>query len=139
MNNSKENSYIVFKNFARKTMFGENVSLPALTILYDNEHIIFKDLKPIMLDSCENCYNYMARNNDDKGLIRGELTQKIIRRLSKSRFERQEDYNNQWDKIWSDTLCNNYKRADHEDYWLWNHAFYNAPIYDLEYIYNLTT
>lgn len=139
MNNSKENSYIVFKNFVRKTMFGENVSLPALTILYDNEHIIFKDLKPIMTDSCENCYNHMAKNNDGNGLKRGELTQKILRRLSRARFERQDEYIEIWDKIWDDPLCNNYKRADHEDYWLWNHAFYNAPIYDLEYIYNLTT
>lgn len=120
-------------------MFGENVSLPALTILYDNEHIIFKDFKPIMLDSCENCYNYMARNNDNNGLKRGELTQKILRKLSRAKFEKQDDYIKQWDKIWNDPLCNNYKRADHEDYWLWNHAFYNAPIYDLEYIYNLTT
>lgn len=35
------------------------------------------------------------------------------------------------------TLCQKYKKAGHEDYWLWNHDFYNADIEDLKYIANL--
>lgn len=33
--------------------------------------------------------------------------------------------------------CLKYKRKDHEDFWLWNHDFYNASIEDLEYIKSL--
>ena len=137
MNNSKENSYIVFRRFKGKTITGETVNLPTLTILHNNDHIIFNELKPISTDSSENCYNYFAKNNDDNGLKRGNLTQSIIKKLSRTSFERMDDYNKQWEIIWNDPLCLKYKRKDHDDFWLWNYNFYNAPIWDLEYINKL--
>lgn len=137
MNNSKENSYIVFRRFKGKTIIGEIVNLPTLTILHNNDHIIFNGLKPISTDSSENCYMYFAKNDDDNGLKRGNLTQSIIKKLSRTSFECMDDYNKQWEIIWNDKLCLNYKRKDHEDFWLWNYDFYNASIEDLEYIKSL--
>lgn len=118
-------------------MFNTPITLLPLTILYNNNHIIFKDMQPLMTDTCTNCYNHLSRNDDDNGLRRGQLTKDIISKLSRSNYERQEDYDNQWEIIWNDTLCLKYKRKDHEDFWLWNHEFYNASIEDLEYIKSL--
>ena len=52
-------------------------------------------------------------------------------RAIKNTLERRDsNYQNRWDKVWEDTLCQKYKKAGHEDYWLWNHDFYNADIED---------
>ena len=37
-------------------------------------------------------------------------------------------------KVWADPLCQNYKRPEHEDFWIWNHDFYDAPVEDLRHI-----
>ena len=59
-------------------------------------------------------------------------------RAIKNTLERRDsNYQNRWDKVWEDTLCQKYKKAGHEDYWLWNHDFYNADIEDFKYIANL--
>ena len=118
-------------------MLGENIKMPALTVLYNNDHILFLEDKPIMVDSSENCYMHIAKDSDGNRLKRGALTQKILKKLSRPQYKTQEDYNAQWEKIWNDPLCLNYKRKDHEDYWLWNYQFYNAPMWDLQYIYRL--
>ena len=73
-----------------------------------------------------------ARNDDGNGIVRGELTQKIIKVLAK----RDNNYQKRWDKIWSDMSLLKFKRDEFDDYWLWNHEFYNAKIEDLKYIYN---
>ena len=45
--------------------------------------------------------------------------------------KRDADYQARWDKIWESPLCQHYKRPEHEDHWLWNHSFYEAPVLDL--------
>ena len=77
--------------------------------------------------------NYCSINEDNNGIRRGELTNKIntiVRR-------KDSQYQDRWDCIWEDSLCQKYKRPGHQDHWLWNHEFYNADINDLEYILNL--
>ena len=83
-------------------------------------------------NSSQNCYEYFSRNDDGNGIKRGELTQKIIKKLAK----RDSKYQERWDKIWSDMSLLKFKRKEFDDYWLWNHEFYNAKIEDLKYIYN---
>ena len=39
-----------------------------------------------------------------------------------------------WDKVWAEPLCQQYRRTEHEDFWIWNHDFYNAPVADLRCI-----
>ena len=34
-------------------------------------------------------------------------------------------------------MCKRYQNPDHEDHWLWNQAFYEAPIQDLQSIARL--
>ena len=72
-------------------------------------------------------------SNDGNGAQRGSLVRAI-----KNTLERKDsNYQNRWDKVWDDQLCQKYKRPEHEDFWLWNHDFYNASIEDLKYIANL--
>lgn len=81
----------------------------------------------------QNSHDYFARNDDGNGLERGRLTASIIARLSK----RDREYQTRWDHIWADPLCQKYKREDSTDFWLWNHAFFEAPLEDLRHIARL--
>lgn len=81
----------------------------------------------------QNSHDYFARNDDGNGLERGRLTASIIARLSK----RDREYQTRWDRIWADPLCQKYKREDSTDFWLWNHAFFEAPLEDLRHIARL--
>ena len=57
------------------------------------------------------------------------------RDLILSRLERRDaNYQARWDRVWESPLCQPYKRPEHEDWWVWNYAFYNAPIPDLQRI-----
>ena len=49
-------------------------------------------------------------------------------------YDTENKYQQRWDKVWADKLCQKYKRRDHADHWLWNNDFYSAPIDDLRYI-----
>ena len=56
----------------------------------------------------------------------------------KAKLEKRDaGYQARWDKVWDDDLCQKYRRPEHEDWWLWNHAFFNAPIPDLRHIAGL--
>lgn len=50
---------------------------------------------------------------------------------------RDKRYQGRWDKVWADARCQQYKRPDHDDHWIWNFEFYNAPVEDLKHIFNL--
>ena len=54
----------------------------------------------------------------------------ILSKLEK----RDKNHQNRWNKVWADPLCQRYRRADHEDYWLWNPDFFSAPVLDLRHI-----
>lgn len=129
-------NYIVHKRFKTKAICGD-VNIPATTTCLSIDGVIFYKDKPICVVTSENAHNYFARNNDGNGIKRGNLTQKIIKTLTKDEYNQDSVYQERWDRIWNDPLCAKYKRKEHKDHWLWNHSFYNAPIEDLEYIYNL--
>ena len=123
--------YVCFRRFKGNAICGE-VNIPKGSLLYiDNDYLIY-NADVICTNSSQNCYEYFSRNDDGNGIKRGELTQKIIKKLAK----RDNKYQERWDKIWSDMSLLKFKRKEFDDYWLWNHEFYNASINDLEYIYN---
>ena len=51
--------------------------------------------------------------------------------------KRDAGYQARWNKVWADPRCERYKRPEHEDWWVWNYDFYNAPIPDLQHIASL--
>lgn len=81
----------------------------------------------------KNAHEFFARNDDGQGQERGRLTMAIKDTLE------QKDANHQarWDKVWEDPLCQKYRREEHADFWVWNHAFFEAPVEDLRHIADL--
>ena len=124
--------YITHRRFKGSAICGQ-INIPALSICEKNGNTICFDGKPICFDTSENAHQFFARNNDGQGLKRGQLTQAIQNKLAK----RDSAYQSRWDKIWDDTICQKYKRKEYDDFWLWNHEFFNARIEDLKYIAKL--
>lgn len=124
--------YITHRRFKDRAICGE-VNIPAMSVCSVGGDAIYFNDKPICVTTSENAHQYFARNDDDKGLERGKLTQAIQNRLSK----KDANYQSRWDKVWDDELCQKYKRKEHDDFWLWNHNFFNAEIEDLRYIAKL--
>lgn len=89
--------------------------------------------KPLCAVTSKNAHDHFVQNDDGCGVSRGLLVSAICRRLE----HRDQDYQNRWNRVWQDAVCGKYRRADHEDFWLWNHDFYNAPMYDLWHIAGL--
>lgn len=105
------------------------VNIPAKTKGEVVDGIIYVNNLPICYTTSENAHQYFARDDDGNGMERGYLTQEIQRLLR--------GHQKRWDRVWADPVCRAYKRTEHEDYWLWNHEFFNADIETLRYIHKL--
>lgn len=123
--------YILHRRFKQKCICGE-VNIPANTICEEQNGFIMYDNKVLCVFTSEDAHQYFAINDDGNGIKRGKLTQAIQKSLVK-----QNNHQERWNKMWDSELCKKYKRVEHEDYWLWNHDFFNASIDDLQQIYNL--
>lgn len=88
---------------------------------------------PLCAVTSQNAYDYFARNDDGNGMERGQLTASIIARLS----TRDKDHQARWNKVWEDPRYEKYRRQDSPDFWLWGHAFFEAPVEDLRHIADL--
>ena len=89
--------------------------------------------RPLCAVTSQNAHDYFARNDDGNGMQRGQLTASIIARLS----TRDKDHQTRWNKVWEDPRCEKYRRQDSPDFWLWGHAFFEAPVEDLRHIADL--
>lgn len=94
--------------------------------------LILNDL-PVCSVTSQNAYDFFTQNDDGMGKERGDLVSAILIQLER----RDKNHQSRWNKIWADPLCQKYKRPEHEDHWLWNYAFYNAPVEDLQHIFDL--
>ena len=81
----------------------------------------------------QNAYDFFSRNDDGNGLERGKLVHDIMCTLER----RDAKYQSRWDRLWADEGANKLRRTDHEDYWLWSYAFYNADVNELRRIRRL--
>lgn len=124
--------YIVHRRFTNNAICGQ-IDLPEGSVCESEGNFITYEGKPLCVITSENSHQYFAVNGDGQGLLRGKLTQAIQNCLK----VRDENYQTRWDKIWNDEKCQQYKRIEHQDFWLWNHAFFNASIENLKYIANL--
>jgi hypothetical protein len=129
---SNQINYIVTQRFKGQAVCGD-VNLPALTGIFLRGNILYFGEKPLCVVTSENAHRFFARNDDGQGMERGRLTRAIMETLAKKDKKHQE----RWDRIWEDDICQKFKRPLHNDRWLWNTAFYNAEIRELEHILNL--
>ena len=124
--------YVIYKRFKDSALCGL-VNLKATLPCWESEGIIFYEGKPLCFAASENALCHFARDDDGKGLLRGKLISEIKRKLAK----RDGAYQKRWDKVWTDPICLRFKRKEFDDFWIWNKAFYDAEIADLEHIVRL--
>lgn len=124
--------YITIKR-ARFQGIAGDFNLPYGTKIESDEDCLLHDGKAICFNTSQRAYDYFSRNDDGNGLERGRIVQAVMRLLAK----RDAGYQDRWNKIWEDDTCKKYKRSETDDYWLWNHEFYQADIETLKYIANL--
>ena len=125
--------YIVYKRFKGKAICGE-VNLPYGTTCEEHDGIlVLEDGRRLCAVTSQNAYDFFSRNDDGHGLERGKLVHDI-----RSTLERMDaKYQSRWDRLWADEGANKLRRTDHEDYWLWSFAFYNADVNELRRIRRL--
>lgn len=122
-------TYITRKRARFKSASGP-VNIPYGTPLQLEGDFLCLDGKPICYPEGQNFCEFFTQNDDGNGLLRGKLVGAILSRLEK----RDKNHQSRWNKVWADALCQRYRRTEHEDYWIWNPDFFNAPVMDLRHI-----
>lgn len=123
-------SYIARKR-ARFSAFGVLVNIPWGTRLEELEGFIYLGEQPLCTITSQIAFDYFTQDDDGRGRERGALLEAILARLKGNNCQPR------WDCVWNDPLCQKYRRPEHEDFWLWNYDFFNAPVEDLEHIAKL--
>lgn len=126
-------SRYVARKRARFKSGGKKVNIPWGTVLEEQGGFLFYNGRRLCSVSSQNAYDYFSRDDDSQGVLRGQLVSAITSRLE----IRDSEYQNRWNKLWGAPAFWRYRRQDHEDMWIWNHNFYNAPIEDLRSIASL--
>lgn len=101
----------------------------------DGKKSIFQNNKLLCYSTSQNGINYFVQDDDGFGEKRAELVNIIIKTLETM----DKRYQDRWNRVWKDSICQPYKHKEFDDYWLWNRSFYDAPIIILEYIAGLVT
>lgn len=122
--------YITYKRFNSVTMDGTISDIKKGSICDCENRVISYKGKAICVSTSDNAHTYFMRDDDGKGYERGDLISYILATLA----THDEEYDARWEKIFTDPICQAYRRAEHADTWLWNHAFYNTSIDALAHI-----
>lgn len=128
--------YIAHKRLKKNTISGP-VNIPAMTELECVDGVITYNGSVVCCESCRTSHQFFARNDDGHGMERGKLTQSIMKTLAQRNGRDDKAYQERWDRVWNDPTCQPYKRENDDEYWLWNHAFFNADIDVLRHIAKL--
>ena len=124
--------YIVKKRMREAGISGR-VNLPYGTEVEAVDGLIIHQGAAVCAVTSRNAHLYFARDDDGQGRERGALTLAITSTLEK----RDKDHQARWDRVWEDETAQKYRRKDHEDHFLWGHAFFEAPVEDLRHIADL--
>lgn len=125
--------YVTRRRARFKALSGE-VNIPYGTVLENRGGTLMLNGKRICRASSQNACDYFSRDDDGQGVERGKLVTAILAQLKPDLRNDDAGHQARWDKVWADRLCQRYRRLEHEDYWLWNQAFYEAPVEDLRHI-----
>lgn len=126
--------YIIYKDFNAKAICGA-VNLPRGTICTERNGVIYHGADTLCSKKSENAYKYFARNNDGKGLERGELITSIKTALA---IQDEHTYE-RWYRVWNNPVCQELNSSPNSNSCVWNYGFYSADIDTLDYIYKTIT
>ena len=121
--------YIVKKRMKADGICGP-VNLPYGTAVEAVDGMIIHQGAAVCTVASRNAHIHFARDDDGQGLERGALTLAITKRLE----QQDKDHQARWDRVWEDSTCQKYRHPEHEDFFLWGHKFYEAPVEDLRHI-----
>lgn len=116
----------------KKLVICGHVNIPYGTAVTNEGGVLMWNGKPVCATTSQDAFDFFSQNDDGRGRERGELVSAILIKLAK-----QDQQKERWGRVWEDPLCRKYKRPEHEDFWIWNYDFYNAPVEDLRYILKL--
>ena len=122
--------YIARKRARFTSILEHDVNIPWGAVLEEQDGLLLWRGVAVCTTTSQDAYDFFSQNNDGRGEARGRLVGAIMARLER----RDGGYQARWDKVWEDLLCQKYRRPEHKDWWLWNHAFFNAPVEDLQHI-----
>ena len=123
-------NYIAYKTFEGKALCGD-IIVPKEAECICPKSIIKYNGKSICFNTSANAHEYFMRNDDGKGMERGDLINEIFDLLN---TEDEALAKARWEAVEEDETCQKYRKDNTPGTWLWNHDFYNADIADLEYI-----
>lgn len=121
--------YITNRRMRIKSISGD-VNIPygkSLDLVGD---MLYYRGKPMFVRTSQNARDYVSRDDDNKGKVRGKLVHEIMDMLAKPGEGRQA----LWDRLWCDKYALKFKAPQFSDYWIWDISFYEASIEDLEYL-----
>ena len=125
--------YIVTQRFRGRAICGA-VNLPYGTACETQDgYLMLEDGRRLCAVTSQNAYDHFSRDDDGLGKERGKLVQDIRRTLERRDAKLQA----RWDALWADEGANKLRRTEHDDYWLWSFAFYNADVNELRRISRL--
>ena len=122
--------YIARKRARFTSILEHDVNIPWGAVLEEQDGLLLWRGVAVCTTTSQDAYDFFSQNNDGRGEARGRLVGAIMARLER----RDGGYQARWDKVWEDLLCQKYRRPEYKDWWLWNHAFFNAPVEDLQHI-----
>lgn len=132
--------YVARRRARFKGCAGQQVNIPYGTVLKAQDGILRWKGQLLSVDTSDDAHNYFSQDDDGNGLVRGALVAAILTRLEtppNAGEKCREEIQSRWDNVWADPLCQKYRRPEHEDFWIWNHDFYDAPVMDLRHIASL--
>lgn len=107
------------------------VNIPYGTVLEVRDGFLVWKGKRLCAATSQNAHDFFVSDHDGCGEKRGVLIGAIETQLER----RDKLHQARWDNLWEDLVARRYHRGG--DHWLWNHAFYTAPLDDLHHIAGL--
>ena len=128
----EEYSRYIARRRARFDGISGQVNIPYGAVLEVRDGFLYWKGAQLCTTTCQNAYDFFSQDDDGQGRERGALVTAILARL-RPKNER-DNCQGRWDKVWGDSLCQRYRRPEHEDHWIWSYDFFNAPVFDLQQI-----
>lgn len=123
--------YITRTGARFRALCRRDIDLPKGTEVEGHGNLLVYKEQILCTSTSQTALDYFVQNDDGKGHRRGKLIGRILRVLQGK------DAQQRWDKVWESELCAKYRRPEHQDFWLWSRAFYDAPVSDLAEIARL--
>ena len=128
----EEHSRYIARRRARFDGNSGQVNIPYGAVLEVRGGLLCWKGEQLCAPTSQNAYDYFSQDDDGQGRERGALVTAILTRLRPK--SKRDDCQARWDKVWENSLCQRYRRPEHEDHWIWSYEFFNAPVCDLQQI-----